>query len=104
MSKLSAKRHTNALLYGQAVARGFLKDYAENPSRFPKGLESLENFAPGFARHVGLSLPTGNASSEEEDLAEAECRKTLQLVIAVAKRYKEEDVDTRRHQGAEGQG
>ncbi len=83
-------RKTKILLYAEAVVRGFVKDYAENPKWFPKP-DTLPLIAARFSENIGMagiSKPTKKERQEAHDHA----KKQFELIIAFAETWNKEKI------------
>lgn len=92
MRPLSDTRRLRATAYGHAVAISHLRDYAENPGNFPKGLPSLPGLAKRMARS-GVALTRLGVTEEERDVAGEAARDLVTLAMAyVALRDRREKI------------
>jgi hypothetical protein len=90
MKKLSNKRRTHAVLYGEAVARSHLNEYVEHPEYFPKGLKSFLEWVPGMAAVNLYAGCTWSPSPEEKNICSEYARRDLETAIRVAETYVQE--------------
>ena len=98
MKPLSDTRRLRATAYGHAVAISHLRDYAENPGNFPKGLPSLPGLAKRMARS-GVALTRLGVTEEERDVAGEAARDLVTLAMAyVAERWMKEPLTTSQEQ------
>lgn len=87
MPRLSDRRKNHAARYGEAVARHYMEKYADNPSDFPQGLDSLPYIVSDVASSMlGMSC-TWTVTSEERRIAETTAIQAVILYIRVAERY-----------------
>lgn len=83
--RLSQERTRNAVSYGEAVAKTFLKDFIDHPEWFSKEPWALSILAGRIAFMDVFMSCTWECSEEEQQIAQKAAEDLVDLAISFAK-------------------